>query len=66
MAVMLKRIVKSPLQVFRDGKWIEPKVGEAFDFTEKEAKELTGVNPDCLGFIETVDEPAKTTEKPKV
>lgn len=62
---MPKRIVKSPLQVFRDGKFIEPKVGEVFDFTDKEVKELTSVNADCIGHVLTVDEPKPATALPK-
>jgi hypothetical protein len=50
---MPKRIVKTPVQVFREGKFIEPAVGEVYDFTDKEIKELTTAKADCLDHPQT-------------
>lgn len=64
---MPKRIVKTPVQVFRDGAWVEPKVGEPFDFTDKELADINSVNADAIEHIVTEEaKPAAAEAKAKV
>lgn len=48
---MPKRIVKAPVLVNRDGKAFTPRLGEVFDFTDKELKEINALKPDAIERI---------------
>lgn len=53
---MPKRIVKTSIQVQREGQLVFPPVGEVFDFTNEEVTEINKLAPKALGKIEA---PAK-------
>lgn len=55
---MALRIVKQPVNVWRDGKLVAPEVGSTFDFTDAELKDIMALNEEAIGYILTVDEPA--------
>lgn len=62
---MLKRIVKSPIFVVRDGKQVAAPVGEVFEFTDAEVKELNEINPASIDVIvlgEAEQTPAKAAK----
>lgn len=54
---MPKRIVKNPIQLFRDGQFVTPPVGSVIDLTIDELESLNKANPDALDFILTVEAP---------
>ena len=47
----MKRIVKSPIVLYRDGVAVTPAVGEEFDFTDAELKDINEVNPSAVGHV---------------
>jgi hypothetical protein len=57
----MKRIVKKPVQVYRDGKYVNPSVGSVFDFTEAELSSIKSANPSALGHILEADIPVKVS-----
>lgn len=59
------RIVKSPVMIHREGKFIYPPVGERFDFTSNEVADINKVDPKALQVIEVVDD-APAVSAPKV
>ena len=60
----MKRIVKQPVQVYRNGKFvtIEPSV-KPVDFTDDELKSINSVNPNALDKIVIADEPKAEVKK---
>lgn len=54
---MPKRIVKSTVIVYRDGKQVKPVIGEVFDFTDAEVKDIRAINETTLGHIIVPDAP---------
>jgi hypothetical protein len=59
---MPKRIVKTPVQVNRDGKLVFPPVGSAFDFTDEEVKSINKLNPKAIGYLQVVEVEAAKVE----
>lgn len=60
------RKVKTPIQLYRDGQQVLPRVGEPFDFTDAELADLNKANPDCIEHIVTEDAAvAETATKAK-
>lgn len=61
---MALRIVKQPVQVYRDGKFqtIEPSV-KPVEFSDEELKALNAVNPAALDKIVIKDEPKVESKK---
>lgn len=54
------RIPSHTVVVTREGKRVTPKIGQPFEFTAEEVKEITAVSKDCLRKVERVvedDEP---------
>jgi len=45
---MPKRIVKQPVTVYRQGKAVSPKIGDLFEFTDKEVAEISSMTPKAL------------------
>lgn len=52
---MPKRIVRAPVLVNRDGKSFTPRIGEPFDFTDAELKEINALQPKAVEHIVTRD-----------
>lgn len=48
---MLKRLVKQPILVVREGKQVEPRINEVFEFTEAEVAEISKLNPSAIELI---------------
>lgn len=59
------RIVKSPVQVYRNGRFEFPPVGEQFEFTRAEYDSIIKANPSALGRIVVADEPKGEAVKSK-
>ena len=57
----MKRIVKKPIQIYRDGKFVSPPVGLVFDFTEAELSSIKSANPSALGHIVDAETPVKVS-----
>ena len=49
---MAKVLVKQPISVVREGKSVMPKVGETFELTDAEVKEIAELNPDAVSVVE--------------
>lgn len=58
---MPKRIVRAPVLVNRDGKSFTPRIGEVFDFTDKELKEINALKPDAIEHILVPDAPVQAS-----
>lgn len=57
------RIVKTPIEVIRDGKVVTPPIGKVFEFTAAEVDDLNKVNPDSIEAVE--EAAAEPTAKSK-
>lgn len=53
---MPKRIPRESVVVFRNGRRVRPKLGEPFDFTSVEVKEIESHRPNALAKMEREDE----------
>lgn len=49
------RVPVQSVRVIRDGKSVEPTIGEPFDFTEDEVAGIEKANPDAITSEGTVD-----------
>ena len=59
--------IRVPLQsvpVVRDGKRVEPKIGEPFEFTDDEVQHIEAANPDALSDQITVSADQVEAGKP--
>lgn len=54
---MLQRIVKQPIQIYRDGKFLTPTVGSVVELTDAEEASIRRANPKALAYPLVSKEP---------
>lgn len=52
---MPMRAPKQSVRVIRDGKSVEPPIGEPFEFTDDEVADIMAANPDAISSEAMVD-----------
>ena len=52
---MPMRAPKQSVRVLRDGKTIEPPIGEPFEFTDEEVADIMAANPEAISTEAVVD-----------
>ena len=60
---MPERLVKSTVQIHRDGQIVQPEIGKPFKFTAEEVEEVKKINPKALAIIEKKPEEKPAVEK---
>lgn len=58
---MPERLVKSTVQIHRDGQIVQPEIGKPFKFTPEEVAEINKLNPKALVPIEKKAEVVEKT-----
>lgn len=63
---MPERLVKTTVQIHRDGLIVQPEIGKVFKFTAEEVDAVNKLNKKALVPVEKLDAaPAKTVEAKK-
>lgn len=52
---MKTRVPKQSVNVVRNGKLVQPEIGQPFDFEDQEVEDIERMNPDALSSEATVD-----------